>query len=167
MRWLLLTLLLLVTACGYHFPGKGESLPGGVTRVYAPLFTNRTSEARLENRVSNDISYVFARNGNISLVEDKQQAEAILEGTVSDYRTRALSYDSDDDISEYRATMVAQVSLRSIADGRLLWQGSVSWSEDYLAADDKNLQNDNEKEAIEEISLRLSEEILTRMLDDF
>ena len=167
MRYLLLLLVLLSAGCGYHFPGTSGAFPSGVKSVYLPLFVNQTSETRLENRLSSDLSEVLSRNGNVSQVESRQQAEGILEGTITSYSTSAVSYDSSDDISEYRATMQVAVILRSVADGRLLWQGLVSRSEEYLAADDKNLQDDYENQAIEEISQRVAEDILSNLLTDF
>ncbi len=91
----------------------------------------------------------------------------MLEGVISSYRTRAYSYDKNDDISEYRSTMVVNAKLRQVEDDRLLWQGQVSWDDEYPAADDKSLQEDFEQQAIEEISLRLAEELFYRLLDDF
>lgn len=168
MRCLMVVILLTgLVGCGYHFPGKGGVLPGDVQMVYLPLFINKTSEPQLENLLSNNVSEVFARNANISQVENVQQAEAVLEGVVSSYRTRALSYDKNDDISEYRATMVIDVKLRQVTDGRLLWQGTISWDDEYPAADDKTAQEDFEHTAMEGISLRIVEELLSRMVDDF
>ena len=168
MRFLTVLLLLLtVVGCGYHFPAQGGALPGGVQKIFLPLFANETAEPRLENYLSSKVSEVFARNANLLQVEDRQQAEAVLEGVISSYRTRAYSYDKNDDISEYRSTMVVNAKLRQVEDGRLLWQGQVSWDDEYPAADDKSLQEDFEQQAIEEISLRLAEELFYRLLDDF
>ncbi len=167
MRILLFCLVLLsMSACGYNFPGQGE-LPGGVKRVYVPLFSNRTAEPLLENFLSSAMSEVFARNNRMILVDDRQAAEAILEGTITSYSSRALSYDQNDDISEYRATMQVEARLVQASDGRLLWQGGASWDDEYVAADDKAVQEDLEQEAIEEINLRLAEELLYSLIDDF
>jgi outer membrane lipopolysaccharide assembly protein LptE/RlpB len=160
-------LLLTLVACGYHFPGHGGALPGDVEKVYIPIFTNETSKPRIEALLSNDVSFVFARNENISQVDSMSLAEATLDGVISSYSTRALSYNNDDSISQYRSTMVIDVALRQVSDGRLLWQGKLKWSDKFLAATDKTVQNDLENEAIREISTRLSEELLSRLLDDF
>lgn len=162
-----LCLLLGVSACGYHFPGQTGTLPGGVKNIYIPLFVNKTSEPQLENRLSSVVSEVFARNGKISQVESAKQAEAVLEGVISSYRTTPLSYDKFDNISEYRSTMVVDAKLRRVSDGRLLWQGSVTWYADYVAAADKTIQGDLEKDAIDEINRRLAEELFYRLLDNF
>ncbi len=166
-RWCLF-LLLLLSACGYHVPGRGGGLPGGIERVYVEPFVNQTSEPQLENRLTNDISAVLARNTAISLVESDTAAQAILRGTLLRYRSRALSYDKNDDISEYRATLVITAELKQPAPERnLLWRRTLNWSVDYAAADAKQLQEDLESLAQEELSQRLAEELYFQLLDDF
>ncbi len=168
MRFLvLLAIMLCLAGCGYHFPGQSGSLPGGVEKLYIPLFGNRTAEPQLEYQVTSQVSEVFSRNSHISQKETPGHAEAILEGTVRGYKTRALSYDSQDDIGEYRSTMILDVQLRLAETDELLWDGTVSWSAEYSSADDKSVQEDLEQQAIDEITLRLAEELLYQLLDDF
>ena len=165
-RRVLLLALLLLAGCAYSFPGKG-ALPGDVSRLYVPLFKNATSEPLLENILAGRLTEVLARNENLTLVEQTEQADAVLEGTIRSYRSRALSYSQNDDISEYRSTMSVDVLLMPREGEEPLWKGTVRWDTDYVAADDKALQEDLEKEAMEELSMRLSEELLYQMIDDF
>lgn len=165
--FILLALLFGLVACGYNFPGQSGSLPGGVEKVYIPLFINQTSEPQLENRMSNMVSEVFSRNRNIDQVENLPQADAVLQGVISNYSSKAISYDQNDDIGEYRATMTVAMELVSTKTELPLWEKSISWKKVYNAADDKSLQEDYEQEAIEEISRRLAEEVLYQLLDDF
>ena len=168
MRYLLtLVILLVLPACGYHFPGQGGALPGGVEKLYIPLFINKTSEVQLDNKLTSRVTEVFARNHKLSQVESPEQADALLEGRIDKYQSRALSYDKNDDISEYRATMIVSAQLRSARSKEVLWQKSVTWSVDYTAANNKALQADLEKQAIDEISLRIAEELFYQLLDDF
>lgn len=167
MRWVTVLSLLLLAACGYHFPGSKQSLPGGVEKLYIPLFVNQTAEPRLEVLLSSAVSEVFVRRQNISQVSDPALAEATLEVKILAYESRALSYNQQDDISEYRSTIRAAANLRQLSDGRTLWRGEVAWSADYPAADDKSRQEDLEQGAIEEISQRLAEELLYRLRDGF
>jgi len=153
--------------CGYHFPGQSGALPEGVEKLYIPLFINKTAEPQLEYKMTSRVSEVFSRNSKISQVEKSISAEAVLLGTVRDYTTRALSYNSNDNIGEYRSTMVVDAVLQQVETERSLWQGTISWSAEYSASDDKNLQEDLERQAIDEITLRLAEEILYQLLDDF
>lgn len=164
---LFLVLLFCLLGCGYHFPGQSGTLPGNVEKIYISLFENKTSEPSLENTLTNRISEVFSRNNYISQVEKRDEAEALLQGTIRSYTSRALSYDSDDDIGKYRATIVVDVVLKKILDEETLWTGTVNWSEDYSSSSDKNNQQDLEQSAIDEMTLRLAEEILYELLDDF
>ncbi|SEA47668.1 Outer membrane lipoprotein LptE/RlpB (LPS assembly) [Desulfuromusa kysingii] len=162
-----LLLFLFLAGCGYHFPGQGGTLPEGVEKVYIQLFTNKTSQPQLDNKLTSRVSEVFSRNNKISQVEHIGQAEAILEGTIRSYSSRALSYDSNDDIGEYRATMVVDVTLKKPNTEAPIWTGTVSWSEEYSSSANKNDEDDLEQNAINEITLRMAEEILYKMLDDF
>ncbi|MEA3363907.1 MAG: LptE family protein [Thermodesulfobacteriota bacterium] len=168
MRFLLLFVVVsCLSGCGYHFPGQSGALPEGVEKLYIPLFINKTAEPQLENKMTNRVSEVFSRNSEISQVEKAEYAEAVLLGTIRNYNTRALSYNSNDDIGEYRSTLIVDVVLKPAGKDQSLWQGTVSWSAEYSASDDKNLQEDLEQQAIDEITLRLAEEILYQLLDDF
>jgi len=168
MKFLNLFLLLFcLLGCGYHFPGQAGALPAGVEKLYIPLFVNKTAEPQLESKVTSRVSEVFSRNSKISQVETPSSAEAILTGTIRDYQTRALSFDRNDAIGEYRSTMIVDVALHQAETEQLLWQGTVSWSAEYSAGTDKNAQEGFEQQALDEITLRLAEELLYKLLDDF
>lgn len=168
MRFLSLFILLFcLSGCGYHFPGQAGALPAGVEKLYIPLFVNKTAEPQLENKMTSRVSEVFSRSSKISQVETPKYAEAVLMGTIRDYKSRALSYDSNDAIGEYRSTMIVDIVLHQIETEQLLWEGSVSWSAEYRADKDKSVQEDLEQQALDEMTLRLAEEILYQLLDDF
>jgi len=167
MRIIALVLLFCLSGCGYHFPGQSGTLPGGVKKLYVPLFLNKTSESRLENKLGNRVSEVFARSSKISQVGQEDIAEAVLLGTIDSYQSRALSYGRNDDIGEFRSTMTVDVVLQRVESDEILWEKSISWSSVYRAEKDKGAQADLEQQAINEISLRLAEEILHQLLDDF
>ncbi|MDX2481673.1 MAG: LPS assembly lipoprotein LptE [Desulfuromusa sp.] len=160
-------LLFCLSGCGYHFPGHGGVLPGGVGKLYIPLFVNKTAEPQLEFMMTSRVSEVFSRNSKITQVEMPQYADAILKGTVRDYKSSALSYDSNDAIGQYRSTLIVDAVLQQAESEQLLWEGTVSWSEIYSAADDKNIQEGSRLLALNKTTLRLAEELLYQLLDDF
>jgi len=160
-------LSLVLTGCGYQFAGRNDSLPGGVQSVHLALFANQTAEPQLENLLANRVSEVFARSSSISQLENAELAEAVLSGEIRSYGSSAISYNQNDDISEYRVSMVVAARLRQVADGRALWQGTLNWSSEYPAADNKTLQEDLEQMAADEICLRLAEELHSRLTNNF
>lgn len=162
-----LVLLVCLSGCGYHFSGHSGNLPGGVEKLYIPLFINKTSEPRLETRFASQVSEVFSRNKKILQVEKREEAEAVLLGTVRSYKNQSLSYDRRDDIGTYYSTMNIDVELRRVDTNQLIWEGSVKWKEIYRASSDKNIQDLSRQQALQQIILRLSEELFYRLLDDF
>jgi outer membrane lipopolysaccharide assembly protein LptE/RlpB len=164
---LLLVALLLVASCGYHLPGRGSSLPSEVQSLYIELFSNRTAEPFLENRITERVIDRFARKRSLHLVEKREIAEAVLSGVVTGYSTSPISYDRNDVITEYRSTMTIAVTLRQTADDRILWKGSIEWSEEYPANLDKSVQEDNEAAAIVVIADRLAQELYFRIMENF
>lgn len=166
MRLLLLVIALSLGACGYHFPGQGGALPGGVERIHVAMFDNQTREPLLENRLTTEVIAIFSGRSNIRQVAI-EEAEAQLTGRILSYDSRAISYQQGDQISKFRASMVVAVRLQRSANQALLWEGTVRWQTEYDAAADKMLQGDDERRAQDELARRLAEEIFSRLLDDF
>ncbi|TYP00142.1 outer membrane lipopolysaccharide assembly protein LptE/RlpB [Geothermobacter ehrlichii] len=164
---LLLAGLLLVAGCGYRLAGQGTSLPGGVKSLYIASFANKTAEPFLDTAISNALSRRFNRSRNLRVVAEENQAEAVLSGAVVGYSSRPLSYDRQDRVREYRSKMKVEGRLTSVSDGRILWQGSVGWQEDYAASDNLALQEDRERAAVEVLVERLADELYYRLMDDF
>ncbi len=166
MRLMLLLVVLLLSACGYHFPGQGGALPGGVKRIHIAMFDNLTRESLLENRLTSEIIDIFSGRANLRQVAI-EEAEAELTGRILSYDSRSISYQQGDQISKYRVDMVVAVRLQRTDNQALLWEGTVRWQTEYDAAADKMLQRDDERRAQDELARRLAEEIYSRLLDDF
>jgi outer membrane lipopolysaccharide assembly protein LptE/RlpB len=169
MRLVLLSLVaLIVSGCGYSFSGMGGSMPGNVESLYIPLMTNQTSEPRIEHNLTSYVTRVFTRSGKVNIFEQGQSVDAILDGKIVSYTNRAVSYDSNDDISEYRSTMIVDVELvRNDIEKQILWHKTVTWSTDYSASNNKALQEDREDQAIDELSSRLAEELYDQLMNSF
>ena len=132
------------------------------------MFENQTAEPRIEYGLANHVNEVLARSGSVVLTEQQNTAEALLIGKITNYSNSALAYDTDDNISEYRAKMVVDFKLvRNEVDQPLLWEDTVRWSSDYVADDQKSTQEDLEDTAIDELSLRLAEELYEQLFNDF
>lgn len=166
MRFFLLLVALVIAGCGYHFSGRGGTLPGGIEQIHIPLFENLTREPQLENQLTNEVIEIFSRQKNIRQVPFAD-AEAVLSGKIRSYDSRALSYSQDDQISKYRASMTIEVRLQRKDTQELLWDGTLRWQTEYDAAPDKMLQGDEERLAQDELARRLAEELYSQILDDF
>lgn len=166
-RLVLLFAVLLLTGCGYHLQGRSSNLPPDVQTLYIEMFSNRTMEPLLENYITDRVVDRFARTGTMRLVESPGRSDAVLSGTIITYSTVPISYDRSDVITEYRSLIAIAVTLQQSSDARVLWKGTVEWSEEYPASLDKSAQEDNETAAIGVISERLSQELYFRIMENF
>lgn len=159
--------LLFVSACGYHLPGRGDNLPDDIQSVFIEPFTNKTTEPFIENQLTNEVRDQFSRRRTLDVVSNSDDADAILSGVVRSYRARSVSYDKNDDITEYRVTMTVVAMLARASGEEVLWQGTVSWHEEFFASDDRAEQDYRESEAQDEVSRRLAQEVYNRLTDNF
>ena len=162
---IILTILLscMLCGCGYHLAGQEELLSGQVLRVYIPYIINQTSEPYVETILVSRLSQEMARQKRYSEVRDKGQAEANLTVIVKNYNNKAISYDRNDEIAEYRVAVTVDAALIKISDAATLWSQQISWQASYATADDKMTQSDRERLAVEEICQRVAAEILFQM----
>lgn len=164
---MLMCLMCLLTACGYHFAGGG-SFPAGVSRIYVTMLENRSSEAGMESAFTGDLMYEFTRNRKSAIADDRESADAVLSGTISRIFTDNISRSSISTALERRVTVVVNLRLVS-PDGQVIWaSGDIVEDEDYVvAADNKTATNENKRNAILNVSKKIAEAAYSRMTDDF
>jgi len=109
--WLIFILCISLSACGYRFAGSG-SLPAGIKSVCIPVLNNRTSEAGIENTITNDLIYEFNRH-DISVLSSKDKADSVLSGTVWSVIIETIAYRDPTRSSERLGTVTVNLKLRS------------------------------------------------------
>lgn len=156
-----------VYACGYHFAGGG-SLPAGVTRVFIPIFENRSSEYGVASVFTNDLIYEFTRSRKESLARDRSSADGILRGTIVVIAVENVSRATVNTATERRVTGIVRLQMESL-DGRIRWSsGDIIESFVYSVVDgNKTATDQNKSEAIAVVSKRTAESAFTRLTDDF
>ena len=157
MRYLLLVILMILAGCGYHTVGEDDCAVLADNDLMIEIFTNRTTEPFLEDYISNAVVDVFSASSNINAIS--ADAKMRIEGVVNSYRTAALSYDRNDEISEYRLTLRIKVRLVRVQDGKYLWRGDLERSTEYPAASDRTRQQDSERQAAKDAAERLAEDL--------
>ncbi len=117
---LLLVLAAALSSCGYHLLGTGN-LPEGVTSFAIPLFEKEVSLIVLDQRVTEAVRAELARRARVRVSAEKEGADAVLFGTITNYSVIPLSYDSDGRANRYNVSIVARVILKD-RDGKELFK---------------------------------------------
>jgi len=168
MRIISVLLFLLLSGCGYHTPGVSDTWVGGEARtLYVQLFDNQTIEPYLENYITDALIAELAVSRLFELTENPDKADVRLAGNVKTFTDSAVSYGNSDQITEYSATMAVAVRLLDKNNSDIIWQKSLTRSEDYLATINKNLQLEGQRLAAIRVSQRLAEDIYASMLNSF
>ena len=162
-----LLLMLVVSGCGYSLPGRGGNLPDDIRTVFITPIANTTAEPFIETGLTNEMRNQFARRQTLNVVSADNDADAVLSLTIVSYNSTSISYNDDDDISEYRVTITVRGSLVRTADDSVLWNGTSSWHEQYFSNDNRAEQKSHEKKAQLVVQRRLAQEVYNSITDNF
>lgn len=163
--YLILSVLLLLTSCGYRFVGTQNRAE--VRSVAVHLFLNRTLEAGVENIVTTFLRNELIRSKRIALV-DEDKAEAMVEGFVTGLTERPVSFTEEGFTLESRVRMVVNVSLKRRLDQKVLWRvTNLSFSEEYRADSDIPTNEQRKEVAIRTIAKELARQIHDSILSRF
>jgi len=121
--------------CGYHFSGKGEAFPKDVNSIYVATFVNSSKNVGLEKEISSALRSEFRRRGRVRLVNQLDQADAILSGVVRSLNANVVSVNASDEVLQYQAILVVDMTLRRRSPNELLWRtGGSRIKETYVGA---------------------------------
>lgn len=158
--------LLMLTACGYHFSGRGD-LPGNIQTLSVQMLENRSSVTGVETTVTNALINELNRRRQGSVVGAKK-AEAVLKGTVESITWDTITRKGVNTASERRVYATLSLVLEDRA-GKVLWQRSGLQAEQaYVVVDgNKAATEANRLEAIGILSEQMAEYIYRRLTDNF
>jgi TolB-like protein len=131
---LLLTAAVASTAvgCGYRLAGTGTFLPENIKVIAVAPFENRTGRPEIEIRTTEAVARELSRHGGYKIVTDKSEADAYLEGAVTDFRTTPVQFNADGRASRLESAVVLRASLRDLASGEILWsQANLLFRDQY------------------------------------
>ncbi len=160
--------MMLLSGCGYRFAGNGIDLPDGVENLHLALIENRTKEPYLDSVLTESLTFRLARQHNLQLVENPQNADAILSGEVIQYSLHASAYDKDDAIQSYRVTVKVTAKLSRVSDGKLLWRGASVRFDDFVSSGaDITTEEGLERETLRRVADRIAEDLSWQMATGF
>jgi hypothetical protein len=117
-------LVLLLSSCGYRLAGTQTRVPGGVYSVSVGTFQNESREFGLDQRIRFAFEKEIFRRGILTVAEEPQGGEALLDGAIRAFSTYPVAFDADDEAVRYEAELTLDVVLQRQSDGQVLWKAS-------------------------------------------
>jgi Lipopolysaccharide-assembly len=116
-------IFLYLLGCGYQFAGRSELFPKDVHSVYVEPFLNRTRDVGMEHEITTALRSEFYRRGQLQVVDLPDQADAILSGVVRTFDSTTASVNRDDEVLQFEAVMLVDVTFRRRQPSEILWRG--------------------------------------------
>jgi len=92
-----LTALLLLPGC-IQYSFTGTSIPSDVRTIHIPFFPDNSQSGLgdLSDRLNNALVNRFVNQSKLSLEDDRESADSIMEGSIQSYRNRPFSVGGDE-----------------------------------------------------------------------
>ncbi len=108
----------VAVGCGYT---TGSTLDEQYQTVYVAPFQNQSKEYDLQAPLTNAVTRKFTHDGRLR-VTSRDRADLVLEGLSLGYDLKGLTYDEDDDITQFLSVITAGVRLSDARTGDVLWE---------------------------------------------
>ena len=98
----------------------------------------------------------------------REESDATLTGTIKSFKTSPISFDKNDRVLEYRATVTIDISLKRNDYGTIIREFSdISNYHEYKVSSNATTTNRNKREAIKSVAEYQSEVIHNRIFENF
>ena len=157
-------LLLLLGGCGYSLRG---TLPGHIRTVAIPVFANKTQEPAVENLLTRAVVDAFVTSGRLKVVRP-EDADSILEGEIVGYQLNSLSFNSQQNVREYRLTVTLNLQFKDVKQNVVLWrQEGLQEKADFQVQGQVSLTISSEESALRTAAVDIGRAIVNLTVERF
>jgi hypothetical protein len=128
MRTLPSVFLIAAVAVGVALPGCGYSIHSSLDQKYQTVhvapFLNYSKEYDLQMPLTNAVTRKFVADGRLE-VAGESDADLLLAGAITGYYLKGLTYDENDDVTQFLCVVTAAIRMTDQKTGEILWQEPV------------------------------------------
>ena len=159
----------VLSGCGYHLAGTADTIPSTVKTVAVPPFHNPTTKYRLTDLMPNLIAREFISRTRYRVVQNLEEADAVLQGSVHRVDAFPVIYDP----ATGRAAGVEMyasfaVQLREQKSGKVLYNNpSLVFRQRYEISTDPAVYFDESSTAFQRLSRDVARAVVSAVLESF
>lgn len=161
--------LLLLAGCGYHTAGSPAHLPSTVHTLAVPVFKNNTQSWHTEVAFTQAVVQELSSRTPYRIVTGRtDDADAILEGTITGFQVNPLTYNSrTGQSSSFLITIRARVKLVDRNQKVLYRNPSYLFRQQYETTQDlaSFIQEDNP--AVQRLARDFAQSVVSDILESF
>ncbi len=159
----------LSSACGYHVAGKATRMPPDVKTIAIPVFANKASRFRIEQKLSAAVTRQFIERTPYRITPNPSGADAVLHGTVKDVRAGVVTFD----LQTGRATtlqiqVTTDVQLIDTHTKKVLFSNpNYIFREEYQVSQNPSALFEEDEPALNRLSQDFARTLVTDILENF
>ena len=156
-------------SCGYHTGGKGDLVPKNIQTIAVAPFRNLSTRYRLSDAFQQAISREFIARTRFQIVRNRDEADAILDGSINRVVSAPLVFDP----ATGKATIVVisvtmQLVLTERTTGKVLYvRPSFEIHNNYEIALNANQYFDESSLALQRVSADLARQVVSGIMENF
>ncbi len=165
---LLVFALCLLCSCGYRLAGHNVFLPDHIKSISVLPFINETKRAEVEQRITESVMKEFIKRGKFTISSDKENADAVLEGTISSFTTNPVQFSTEGRATRVEVSITVRAKLKDLVNDAIIWnQEHFIYREQFDIPESEQDFIDKEIIAIETIADSLARSLVTSILEGF
>jgi outer membrane lipopolysaccharide assembly protein LptE/RlpB len=166
---LILLCSLVLSSCGYHVAGKGDLVPKSVHTIAIPAFSNITTRYKLTDHLPEAITRELISRTHYQIVNDPNQADAVLRGAVVNYVAYPTIFDQKTGrASGLQVNVTLQITLTERATNKVIFsRPNFEVHQRYEISSPANTYFDESDAALDRLSRDVARDVVSAILENF
>ena len=153
-------------SCGYHLVGTGKNLPAHLKTISIPVFKNTSSQPEIHRELTSAILQSFISDGRLKVTK-KDDADLVMNGTLSYYKKRAVSFNSQDLVSDFILEIEVELEVIDQIKGKVFLKEKLKNQWDYKTNTDIADNEIARLEALDLAYIDLGNRLVSLIIDQF
>jgi outer membrane lipopolysaccharide assembly protein LptE/RlpB len=165
----LILFCLAFSSCGYHIAGQADLVPKSVQTIAIPAFANITTRYKLTDHLPQAITREFIARTHYQIVNDPNQADAVLHGAVVNYVAYPTTIDQQTGrASGLQVNVTLQVTLTERTTGKVIFtRPSFDVHQRYELSLKAGAYFEESDAALDRLSRDVARDLVSAILENF
>ncbi len=169
-RLLFISILLVVVGlsynCGYKLAGFSTQIPPQIKSISIPDFENKTTRYQVDQTLTFAIREEFIKRSNMVLVDRPENADSVLEGSITLFDVKPISYSNDASANLYKLTIEVTIRFIDLKNNKVIFEGEgIKFTDNYEIDDVDFLSRENQ--TLVKIAEEFASSVVTTILENF
>ena len=156
----------LFSGCGYHLVGTGSSLPSHLKTISIPVFKNISSQPEIHRELTSAVLQAFISDGRLKVAK-KDDADLIMDATLTYYKKRNVSFGSQDLVSNIIVEVEINLQVTDQIKNKIFMKEKFKTQWDYISTSDIAATERARLEALDLGFQDLGRRLVSLLVDQF